>query len=101
MKKSKMVNLVLVASVLASCSSKDDYVAGNSRMYVRSDSTSQYSQTPYHGGGGYYHFIPFGFYQPWGGYRHGGYQSSAFASKAGNHAISRGGFGGSGIRVGG
>jgi hypothetical protein len=101
MKKSKMVNLVLVASVKASCSSKDDYVAGNSRMYVRSDSTSQYSQTPYHGGGGYYHFIPFGFYQPLGGYRHGGYQSSAFSSKAGNHAISRGGFGGSGVRVGG
>jgi len=100
MKKSKMVNLVLVASVVASCSSNDDYVAGNSnRLYVRSDSTSQYSNAPYHGGG-YYHFIPFGIYSAFGGYRHGGYESSAFSAKAGNHAISRGGFGSSGVRVG-
>lgn len=104
MKKSKAVNLVLVAGLVASCSSgKNDYEAsnGNNRLYVRSDSTSQYSRTPYHSGGGYYHFIPFGYYQGWGGYRHGGYESSAFSSKAGNHAISRGGFGTSGMRVGG
>lgn len=102
MKKSKMVNLVLVAGLVASCtSSKDEYEAsnGNNRLYVRSDTTSQYSHTS-HYYGGYYHFVPFGFYRPWGGYSHGGYESSAFSSKAGNHAISRGGFGHSGFRVG-
>lgn len=100
MKKSKVVNLVLVAGLVASCSSRDDYVAGSNRLYIRSDTTSQYTQTHYYGGG-YYHFIPFGYYHPWGGYSHGGYESSAFSSKAGNHAISRGGFGSSGVRVGG
>lgn len=102
MKKSKVVNLVLVAGLVASCSSKDDYEASNgsnSRLYVRSDTTSQYSHTSHHYGG-YYHFIPFGYYQPWGGYRHGGYESSAFSSKAANHPISRGGFGHSGFKVG-
>jgi len=102
MKKSKVVKLVLIASVAASCSSHDDYVDANnkSRLYIRSDSTSQYSHTPYYGGYGYYHFMPFGYYHPWYGYRHGGYDSPGFSSKAGNHAISRGGFGGSGMRVG-
>lgn len=102
MKKSKVVKLVLVASVVASCSSRDDYEAANTnkRLYIRSDSTSNYTQT-HHYGGGYYHFVPFGYYRPWGGYSHGGYESSAFSSKAGNHAISRGGFGSSGVRVGG
>jgi hypothetical protein len=100
MKKSKVVNLVLVAGLMASCSSKkDDYEAGN-RLYVRGDSTSQYSHTPYYGGGGYYHFMPYGFYHPYGGFRHGGYESSAFSSKASSGAVSRGGFGTSGVRVG-
>jgi len=101
MKKSKVVNLVLVAGLLASCSSKDEYEAGNSRLYVRGDSTSHYSQTPNHGGGGYFHFIPFGYYLASGGFRHGGYESSAFSGRASGHGVSRGGFGSSGVRVGG
>ena len=101
MKKSKIVNLVLVAGLVASCSSRDDYEAGSSRLYVRGDSTSSYSQTPHHGGGGYFYFMPYGYYHSYGGFRHGGYESSAFSSKAASPSVSRGGFGGSGIRVGG
>ena len=46
----------------------------------------------YYGGHGYYHGGH--------GYYHGGYDSPGFSSRASN-GISRGGFGSSGIRVGG
>jgi len=101
MKKSKVVNLVLVAGLLRSCSSeKPKEASSTSRLWVRGDSTSQYSHAPYVGGG-YFHFIPYGFYHPYYGYRRGGYESSGFSSKATSHGVSRGGFGASGVRVGG
>ena len=98
MRKSKVIRLVLVASVMASCSSHDDYTY-ESRLHIRGDSTSLYTHSQgYYGGGGFYHFIPFGFYSFGRGYYHGGYESPAFSSRA---SVSRGGFGSSGIRVGG
>lgn len=102
MRKSKVVNLVLVAGLLGSCSSeKPNESNSSSRLWVRGDTASQYSRSP-HVGGGYFHFIPYGYYHPHYGYTRGGYESSGFSSRAGSsHGISRGGFGGSGVRVGG
>jgi hypothetical protein len=101
MKKSKAVKLVLVAGLLASCSNNKK--EAESRLYVRGDSVSSYTQTPhtYGGGMGYYHFMPYGYYRPNYGYYHGGYESSAFSSRATSSHVSRGGFGTSGARVGG
>lgn len=98
MKKSKFVNLVLVAGLVASCSQHGNQDR-NSRLYVRGDSTSGYSQTPRTHGSHFFYCSPYGMYSPYGGFRHGGYASSGFSSKASNH-ISRGGFGSSGIHVG-
>ena len=101
MKKSKIIKLVLVAGLAVSCSHKDDYDT-QSRLHIRGDSTSRYTQTPYYGyGGGYYHFIPFGMYSYGRGYTHGGYESNSFSSRAASPSVSRGGFGSSGIHVGG
>lgn len=101
MKKSKVVKLVLVAGLLSSCSSeKPKEASSTSRLWVRGDTASQYSHSSYLGGG-YFHFIPFGIYHPSYGYRRGGYESSGFSSKATRTGVSRGGFGSSGIRVGG
>ncbi len=98
MKKSKFVNLVLVAGLVVSCSQHKDQDK-NSRLFVRGDSASSYSQTPRTHGGGFFYCSPYGMYSPYRGYSHGGYESSGFASKASGH-ISRGGFGSSGIHVG-
>ena len=99
MKKSKAIQLILVAGIAASCSHKNDY-ENATRLNIRGDTTSLYTQTRYYPGYvGYYHFIPFGFYSFGRGYIHGGYDSPHFSSKAGS--IARGGFGRSGFRVGG
>lgn len=100
MKKSKIINLVLVAGISASCSHNNDYET-QSRLHIRGDSASHYTSTPYYGNGGYYHFIPYGMYYLGRGYSHGGYESSSFSSRASSSSVSRGGFGSSGIRVGG
>jgi len=97
MKKSKAIKLVLVAGIVASCSSHNDYET-SSRLHIRGDSTSSYTRTNTYMGHGYYHFIPFGFYA-YGRYSHGGYESSGFSSRA-TSSSSRGGFGRSGFRVG-
>jgi hypothetical protein len=96
MKKSKVIKLVLVAGMAVSCSSRNDYET-SSRLHIRGDSTSHYTNTHSYMGHGYYHFIPYGFYSAGQGYRHGGYESSGFSSKA----TVRSGFGHSGMRVGG
>ena len=96
MKKSKVIKLVLVAGIAASCSSHNNDYETSSRLHIRGDSTSSYTNAHSYMGYGYYHFIPYGFYSG-RNYYHGGYESSAFSSRA----ISRSGFGRSGIRVGG
>lgn len=100
MKKSKLINLVLVAGMAASCTPKNDYET-QSRLHIRGDSTSRYTDAHSYGYGGYYHFIPYGMYSYGRGYSHGGYESSAFSSRAASSGVSRGGFGSSGIHVGG
>lgn len=100
MKKSKVVNLVLVAGLLASCNTTHKEEQADSRLYVRGDSASQYSRSQHTGTGSYFHFLPFGIYSAMGGYRHTGYTSPGFSSKATSPHIARGGFGTSGVRVG-
>ena len=101
MKKSKVISLVIVAGLMASCSSHNEDYSYKGRLHIRGDSISDYTRTnAYYGGGWFYHFYPYGFYSFGHGYYHGGYDSPGFSSRASN-GISRGGFGSSGIRVGG
>ena len=98
MKKSKAIQLAIVAGLLSACHHNKE---PESRLHIRGDSTSEYTHTPYYHGMGYYHFIPYGYYSPYRGYQRGGYESQHFSSKATSSShISRGGFGG-GTRVGG
>ncbi len=102
MKKSKIIRLVLVASVVSSCNSnKSGY---EKKVYMRSDTTARYS--PAHGfvHGGYYAFRPYGIYS-YNGYSRAGYYSSAIHEQAniGRNAfkgsVVRGGFGSSVFHV--
>ena len=99
MKKSKIVKLVLVAGLLTTCKS-NTWNDSDRRLYVRGDTTSMYSRSPYMGGGHFFFFHPYGYYYPGLGFRHYGYESPGFSSKAVSAHVSRGGFGSSGIRVG-
>jgi hypothetical protein len=101
MKKSKIVNLVLITSLLASCAQKSEHKNQKHKknVYMRGDSTAKYSA-----GGGpymwYYAFRPYGYYNN-GVYHRSGYfnnsisRSSNFGSNVtkSNGFTSRGGFG--------
>lgn len=120
MKKSKIVNLVLVSSVLVSCS-KQVEKEKTQKVYMRSDSTAHYTQIHNsHPGIWYYAFRPYGYYHG-SSYYHGHYSNSLHESSnlGNNHSkttaintgkiynshlsnhnsshggVSRGGFGGS------
>ncbi len=47
MKKSKIINLLIVSSILTSCTQVPDYVdtADQSKVYMRSDSTAPYTRS--------------------------------------------------------
>jgi hypothetical protein len=117
MKKSKIVTLVIITAALASCNKKveNDGASGDwgdekggKKVYMRSDTTAQYTRT-HHSGMGmgsmllwYYAFRPYhgGGY---GGYRSGYYSgglshSSNVGSNPAKSGISRGGFGRSSFR---
>ena len=58
MKKSELIKLVLVAAVITSCNnqkSKDE-----KRIFMRSDTTADYSHVRGGFHGGYFPFIPYG-----------------------------------------
>lgn len=111
MKKSKFVSLVLITSALASCHKEEE----TQKVYMRSDSTANYSHANYHNGGNgwlwYYAFRPYGYYNGMG-YNHVGYYSSGISENSNtgyNHvksshgskssSTSRGGFGRSSFHV--
>jgi hypothetical protein len=116
MKKSKIVSLVLITAALASCNKPEPSNAsgdwgdekGSKKVYMRSDSTAQYTRTHHHSGMGsailwYYAFRPYhgGGY---GGYRSGYYSSglshrSNVGSNPSKSSVSRGGFGRSSFRA--
>lgn len=97
MKKSSIIELVLVAGIVSACNFPKAEKA--SRLHVRGDSTDQYTTSPAGHGGTYVHYSPYGYYGG-SGYRHAGYESGSFSGKAIRSSVSRGGFGHSGFRVG-
>jgi hypothetical protein len=109
MKKSKIVNLVLITSLLASCAQKSEHKNQRQKknVYMRGDSTARYSR-----GHGlfmwYYAFRPYGYYDN-GAYHRAGYYSNSISrnSNIGSNVVksngftSRGGFGSSSRSSGG
>ncbi len=110
MKKSKTIQLVLITAALASCAEKkkdNEWNSGDSKTYVRADSTAPYART--HLGVGtallwFYAFRPYGGFRN-GQYNRGGYYSSAIprSSNIGSNGfknnITRNGFGRIGARA--
>ena len=116
MKKSKFVNLVLITAALAGADKIEAQNNGASgdwdkqpekKVYMRSDTTAQYSRTHHHGSGvgtailWYYAFRPYGSsYSNGSGYNRSGFYSRGLSSRSNigsnstKSVISRGGFGG-------
>ncbi len=99
MKKSRFIKLVLVAATLSSCGNQRS--ADERKVYLRSDSTANYSQAHYYGGyGGSYGFMPIGMFMA-GRYSRSGYYSSSippsanFGTNSFKSSVSRSGFGSS------
>lgn len=108
MKKTSFIQLVLVATVAASCGQKKENEWEGStkkqKVYMRSDTTASYTHVRRSHG-----FFPFFVFRPYGGsYGNSGFRRSGYYSDAINHrsnvgsnpsksSISRGGFGRSGF----
>lgn len=103
MKKSSLVQVVLLAAVLASCNNRKN--TADKKVHIRTDSTAHYSRSSSGIHSSYYVFRPYGTYNR-EGYNKAGYYSSAISenSNIGHNqnkgGIVRGGFGRSGFRVG-
>lgn len=112
MKKSAIIKLVLVSSVLASCSQKkeeNEWSSGENtkkKVYMRSDTSARYSRS--HFGLGmmsYFIFRPYGSYMSGGSYRRMGFYSDAISHSSNvgrsssKSSFTRGGFGSSSRRV--
>ncbi len=113
MKKSKFVSLVLITSALASCHKDPVKDKNEQKVFMRSDSTANYSHAHCHNGSNawlwYYAFRPYGYHNGVG-YNHVGYYSSGISENSNmgyNHTktshssgnTSRGGFGHSNFHV--
>lgn len=102
MKKSEFIKLVLVATVLSSCNSQNSRPEKN--VYMRSDTTAQYSHVHPSSHGSYIPFIAYGLLRG-NSYSRAGYFSSAIneRSNIGSNAfkgnVVRGGFGSSAFKV--
>lgn len=104
MKKSKIIELFIVASVISvtSCQNKKSI---ERKVFMRTDSTANYSRATGLHGGGFYVFRPFGMFNQYTGYNRAGYYSSALneSSNVGSNAykrsVVRGGFGRSSFHV--
>jgi len=104
MKKSKIVGLVLITAVLASCNKHEKKNWDNNDVYMRSDDSAPYNQVQQFGGVNafmwYYAFRPYGMYYG-GSYHHSGYYSSGLSESSNighsstKSSAMRGGFGGS------
>lgn len=104
MKKTNFIKLVLVSATLIGCNNNKS--KHEQRVYMRSDSTADYTQT--HGNGA--HYSGFHVFRPYGifnnsGYRRAGYYSGSIheSSNIGHSTFKsnsvRGGFGRSGFHV--
>jgi len=103
MKKSKVIQLVLVATIISACDNRNS--VPEKRVFMRSDTTAYYSHA--HGFGPYgffYAFRPYGIYRA-NSYTRAGYYSTAIHPEAnvGTNAfkgtVVRGGFGSSVFHV--
>lgn len=110
MKKSSIINLVLVATITASCGkSEDEWEGGGGttkrKVYLRSDTTAAYTQTNHHHSAimHYYAFRPYrsaGYSTARTGYYSNAIHSSSNVGHNSSKAsISRGGFGHSSFHV--
>ncbi|MFK7060392.1 hypothetical protein V3Q90_09715 [Flavobacterium oreochromis] len=111
MKKTSIINLVLVATITAACGKKEeDWEGGGSdrKVYLRSDTTAAYTKTEYYhyNGGSYYAFRPYSTSKGTNNYsKRTGYYSDAIHStsntgyNSSKSSISRGGFGHSSFHV--
>jgi hypothetical protein len=110
MKKSKTIQLVLITAALASCADKkkdNEWSSGDTKTYVRGDSTAPYART-HHGVGTallwFYAFRPYGMFRN-GQYSNTGYYSNAIPHKSNigsngfKNNVTRGGFGRNGARA--
>lgn len=98
MKKSKIVKLVLITGVLASCAKKkeNDWEYGVNKYHVRTDTTAAY--TTIHRTHWFYAFRPYGYcingrYHATGYWSSGIHESSNTGHSTTKSAIARGGFG--------
>lgn len=111
MKKSKVIELVLVSSLLVSC--YNDSKKKSPNVYMRSDSTATYAKVNTHQSSGvgnallwYYAFRPHGTINSSGIYNRTGFHSSSIptSSNVGTNPVKgnvyRGGFGRGGYSVG-
>lgn len=102
MKKSELVKLVLVAAVITSCNNQKS--RDEKRIFMRSDTTANYSHVRGGFHGGYFPFIPYGMYMN-NRYARAGYYSSSIheSSNVGSNSykgtVVRGGFGSSAFHV--
>jgi hypothetical protein len=110
MKKSKIISLVLITAALASCHKENKRVVQREqKVYMRSDTTADYTQAQYQNDDfwlWYYAFRPYG-YHDGNSYVRYGYYSGGISSRSnygGNSvkanvaraSVARGGFGGHG-----
>jgi hypothetical protein len=102
MKKSEFIKLVLVATVVSSCFSPNN--KQEKKIYMRSDTTANYSHVRGGFHGGYYPFIAYGLLAN-NRYSRAGYfssslnKSSNFGTNTFKSSVVRGGFGSSGSHV--
>ena len=102
MKKSEFIKLVLVAAVISSCNQQQG--KSDKRIYMRSDTTANYSHVRGGFHGGYFPFIAYGLFMN-NRYSRAGYYSSSIheSSNIGSNAfkgnVVRGGFGSSAFHV--
>jgi hypothetical protein len=103
MKKSKCIQLVILTAVISACTQKEEQ---GKQVFMRSDSTAQYSNVHYMGNGlGYFAaFHAYGIYRN-GAYQRAGFYSSSIPERANigsngfKGTITRGGFGSSSFHV--
>ena len=107
MKKSAIVKLVLVSTVMASCKSKTEEKEWSSgddtkkKVYMRSDTSAGYSRSHYLHGLSFFVFRPYGSILSGGGYRRMGFYSDAISHSSNvgrsssKSSFTRGGFGSS------
>ena len=103
MKKSKIIQLVLVVATLSVCNRSKPL--HEKRVFMRSDTTAGYSHVRYYGGARrYYVFRPYGLYTVYG-YERTGFYSSAINKNSNigynsfKGTVVRGGFGSSAFHV--